>query len=91
MNKAELSEAVAEKTGLTLQNAERAVDAVLDSLTEALASGSKVQIPGFGSFEVRERSAREGKNPSTGETIQIPAAKIAVFKPGKNLKDTVNQ
>ncbi|WP_031516475.1 HU family DNA-binding protein [Desulfofalx alkaliphila] len=89
MNKAELISSVAEKTELTKKDAERAVTAVLESVTEALASGDKVQLIGFGTFEIRERAARKGRNPQTGEEITIAATKVPVFKAGKALKESV--
>ncbi|AEF93007.1 histone family protein DNA-binding protein [Desulfotomaculum nigrificans CO-1-SRB] len=89
MNKAELISAVAEKTELTKKDAEKAVSAVLDSIQEAMAKGDKIQLVGFGTFESKARKAREGRNPQTGETIQIPATRVPVFKPGKALKDAV--
>ncbi|SFS94254.1 HU family DNA-binding protein [Marininema halotolerans] len=90
MNKTELIAQVAEKTNLTKKDATQAVDAVFDTITEALRSGDKVQLIGFGNFEVRERAARKGRNPQTGEEIQIAASKVPAFKPGKALKDDVN-
>ncbi len=89
MNKAELVSAVAEKTGMSKKDSEKAVNAAFDTITEALAAGDKVQLVGFGAFEVKERGARIGRNPKTKESIQIPASKVPVFKPGKALKDTV--
>ncbi len=89
MNKAELINAVAEKAGLSKKDAELAVNAVIDSITETLAKGGKVQLVGFGGFEVKERAARMGRNPQSGEEIQIPASKMPVFKAGKALKDAV--
>ena len=89
MNKAELISNVAEKADLTKKDAERAVSAVLDTIGEALANGDKVQLVGFGTFEIRERAARRGRNPQTGEEINIAAARVPVFKAGKALKDTV--
>lgn len=90
MNKAELIATVAEAAGLTKKDAEKAVAAVIDTITASLKKGDKVQFVGFGSFEVRERAARKGRNPQTKKEIMIPAAKIPVFKAGKALKDTVN-
>ena len=90
MNKAELVAAVAEKSELTKKDAEKAVNAVVASVTEALQKGEKVQVVGFGTFEVRQRAAREGLNPATKEKIQIPATKAPVFKAGKALKQSVN-
>lgn len=91
MNKAELINAVAEKAGLSKKEAELAVNAVIDSITGTLVKGGKVQLVGFGSFEVKERAARLGRNPRSGEEIQIPASKMPVFKAGKTLKDSVSQ
>ena len=90
MNKAELIATVAEAAGLTKKDAEKAVAAVIDTITATLKKGDKVQFVGFGSFEVRARAARKGRNPQTKKEITIPAAKIPVFKAGKALKDTVN-
>lgn len=89
MNKVELVAAVAEKTELSKKDAEKAVSAVLDTVVEALASGDKVSVVGFGSFEIRERGERTGRNPRTKETITIPASKQPVFKAGKAFKDAV--
>ena len=90
MNKAELIEKVAETADLSKSKATDAVDAVLGSITDTLRSGDKVVLVGFGSFEVGSRSARTGRNPRTGETINIPASKSPKFKAGKALKDAVN-
>lgn len=89
MNKPELIAAVAEQAGLTKKDAEKAVAAVLDSITASLAKGDKVSLIGFGNFEVKARAAREGKNPQTGEKIKIAATKVPAFKAGKALKDAV--
>lgn len=89
MTKAELIDRVAAKSGLTKKDAGRAVDALFEAVTEALAGGERVQIVGFGTFEVRERAARRGRNPQTGADIQIGARKIPAFKAGKALKDSV--
>ena len=89
MNKVELIASVAEKAGLSKKDAEKAVSAILESVVEAVASGDKVQLVGFGTFEVRNREARTGRNPRTKETIQIPASKQPVFKAGKAFKDEV--
>ena len=89
MNKAELINAAAEKAGLSKKDTEAAVDAAIKAITEALAAGDKVQLVGFGSFEVRARAARTGRNPKTKEEIKIPASKVPAFKPGKALKDAV--
>ena len=88
-NKAELIENVASSTGLTKKDAAAAVDAVFSTIQETLAKGEKVQLIGFGNFEVRERAARKGRNPQTGQEIQIAASKVPAFKPGKALKDAV--
>ncbi len=89
LTKAELIDRVAAKSGLTKKDAGRAVDALFEAVTEALAGGERVQIVGFGTFEVRERAARRGRNPQTGADIQIGARKIPAFKAGKALKDSV--
>ena len=91
MNKAELIAAVAAKTGDTKKTAEEAVNAFVEVVTNALKEGDKVQLVGFGSFEVRKRAARKGRNPQTKEEIKIPASKAPVFKAGKALKDLVNK
>ncbi|SEN27766.1 HU family DNA-binding protein [Lihuaxuella thermophila] len=91
MNKTELINKVAEATQMTKKDATKSVEAVLDAITEALKSGDKVQLIGFGNFEVRERAARKGRNPQTGEEIEIPASKVPAFKPGKQLKEEVNK
>lgn len=90
MNKAELVSAMAEKTGLTNKDAAAAVNAFIDSVREALVKGDKVQLVGFGTFEVSERAARMGRNPSTGEAIQIAAAKTAKWKPSSSWKAELN-
>jgi DNA-binding protein HU-beta len=90
MNKAELIDAVAAATDDTKAGATRAVDAVLDTITGALKSGDQVTLVGFGTFLVRDRAARTGRNPQTGATIQIAASKAPSFKAGKALKDAVN-
>ena len=91
MNKADLIAAIAAKTGDTKQVAEASVNAFVDVVTETLKKGDKVQLVGFGSFEVRKRAARKGRNPQTKEEIKIPASKAPVFKAGKALKDLVNK
>ena len=91
MNKTELVAAVAEKTGMSKKDSEKAVNAAFDSITESLAAGEKVQLVGFGAFEVKERNARVGRNPKTKETIEIPASRVASFKVGKALKDAVSK
>ena len=90
MNKAELIDAVASSADLSKAAATRAVDAVVDNITESLRKGDSVTLVGFGTFEVRERSARTGRNPQTGEAIQIKASKAPAFKAGKGFKDAVN-
>lgn len=90
MTKAELIVNVAEKAGLDRRKAEKAVNAFVDTVKQALVEGDKVQIIGFGTFENRERSARTGRNPRTGEKIEIPASKLPSFKAGKALKEAVN-
>ena len=89
MNKSDLIYQVAESTELSKKDATKAVDAVFEAISTALQNGDKVQLVGFGNFEVRERSARKGRNPHTGEEIEIPASKIPAFKPGKALKDGI--
>ncbi len=89
MNKADLVTKVAESTELSKKDVTKAVEAVFESISEALQSGEKVQLVGFGNFEVRERSARKGRNPQTGEEIEIPASKVPAFKPGKALKEVI--
>ena len=91
MNKTELVAAVAEKAALSKKDAEKAVSAVVDTITAALADGDKVQLVGFGTFEVRERAARTGKNPRTGAAIKIDASKVPAFKAGQAFKNTVNK
>ena len=88
-NKAELIQSVSEKTGLTKKDSTAAVDAVFSSIQESLVKGEKVQLIGFGNFEVRHRAARKGRNPQTNSEITIPARDVPAFKPGKTLKDAV--
>ena len=90
MNKTELIAAVAEKSELSKKDAEVAISAAIDVITDALRGGEKVQLVGFGTFEVTQRMAREGRNPQTGETMMIEASKAPKFKAGKALKDIVN-
>ena len=90
MNKSDLVAAMAAKTGDTKKSAEEALNAFVDVVTAALVEGEKVQLVGFGSFEVRKRAARKGRNPQTKEEIKIPASKAPVFKAGKALKELVN-
>ena len=89
MNKTELVAVAAEKTSLTKKDAEAVITAALDAIAEALRGGDDVRLVGFGTFGVRERAERTGKNPRTGELVKIPAATIPTFKPGKALKDAV--
>lgn len=89
LNKMELVNKVAEQTGLKKKDAETAVNSVFSVIEEALAAGEKVQVIGFGTFETRERSARSGRNPQTGETISIPASTVPAFKPGNRLKEVI--
>lgn len=92
MNKGELVAAVAEKAGLTKKDAEKTVNALLEAVTETLVNGDKVQLIGFGSFEVKERKEREGRNPKNPEeVVKIAASKAPVFKAGKALKDAINK
>ena len=89
MNKAELVAAVAEKSGLSKKDSEKAVNAALEAIAAELAAGGKVQLVGFGSFETKKRDARVGRNPRTKEEIRIPASRVPAFKAGKALKDVV--
>lgn len=91
MNKSELITSMAEKSGLSKKDVEKALSAFTESIQDALVNGEKVQLIGFGSFEVRERAERKGRNPKTREEMIIPASKAPVFKAGKALKDSVNQ
>ena len=91
MNKSDLIAAIAAKTECTKKDAEATLNAFVDVVTEALVKGDKVQLVGFGTFETRERAAREGRNPRTKETITIPASTVPVFKAGKEFKDRVNK
>ena len=90
MNKSDLIAAVAAKTGDTKKNAEASIKALIDVIAESLKDGEKIQVVGFGSFEVRERAERKGRNPQTGKEMKIAAKKAPVFKAGKALKDAVN-
>lgn len=90
MTKVELVNAIAEKAGLTKAEAEKALKAVIESITKAMKKGDKVSLVGFGTFSVSERAARTGKNPQTGAKIEIKASKVPKFKAGKMLKDAVN-
>ena len=89
MNKSELINAVAESAGLSKKDATSAVEGVFETIQTALAEGERVQVIGFGTFEVRERAARKGRNPKTGKEIDIAASKVPAFKAGKALKDAV--
>ena len=89
MTKAELIAAIAEKAGMTKKDADAALSATIDTITDTLAKGDKIQLVGFGTFEVRERKAREGINPQSKSKIQIPATKVPAFKAGRALKDAV--
>ena len=91
MNKTELVAVVAEKSGLAKKDAERVVSATFETITAQMMKGEKVQISGFGIFEVKEREARVGRNPRTKEAIEIPASKVPAFKASKTLKDTVSK
>ncbi len=90
MNKSEMIAAIAEKTGLQKKDAEKALVAFIEEVTETLKEGGKVQLVGFGSFEVKERAARKGRNPRTYEEIDIPASKAPIFKAGKAFKDAID-
>lgn len=91
MNKSELVAALAEKTGATKKSAETYLNALVEVITDELKNDGKIQLVGFGTFEVRKRAARKGRNPQTKEEIKIPASKAPIFKAGKALKDTVNK
>lgn len=89
MNKTELINAVAEKADISKKDADVAVNAVFGAITDALAAGDKIQLVGFGTFEVRERAEKQGRNPRTGEAMTVPASKLPAFKAGKALKEAV--
>lgn len=91
MNKTDLVNAVAETSELSKKDAGKAVDAVFETIMDSLGEGERVQIIGFGNFEVRDRAARKGRNPQTGEELQIPASKVPAFRAGKALKDAVKK
>ena len=91
MNKTELIAAVAEKSGLSKKDSEKAVSSVIDTIIGTVASGEKIQVAGFGTFEQRQRNARTGCDPRTGKTIEIAASKVPAFKAGKGSKDAVNK
>jgi DNA-binding protein HU-beta len=90
MNKSELVAAIAQNAELSKKDAENALAATINAISKTLAEGDKVQLVGFGTFDVRERAAREGKNPRTGETVNVPACKVPAFKVGSKLKEAVN-
>ena len=91
MNKSQLVDSIAKKSGLTVKDSTAAVNAFLESVKDALAGGDSVTLIGFGSFLVRDRAARSGRNPRTGKVVDIPAVKVPAFKAGKPLKDAVNK
>ena len=91
MKKTDLVEVIKEKSGLSMKDAEKALTAALDAIIEAVAAGDKVQLTGFGTFEQRQRNARTGVDPRTGNSIDIPASKVPAFKAGKAFKDVVNK
>lgn len=91
MNKTELVASMAQRSGLTKKDSEKALNSFFESVEQALVEGDRVQLIGFGTFEVKERAARKGRNPQTGEEIDIPASKAPGFKAGKSLKDAVNK
>jgi integration host factor subunit beta len=91
MTKADLVEEVAKATDMTKKDSEKLVEIVFDSIIESLKSGDKIELRGFGSFRVRQRGSRKGRNPKTGEPVSVPAKRVAYFKPGKELKDLINQ
>ena len=91
MNKSELVASIAERSGLSRKDSEKALNATFDAITDALEAGEKVQLVGFGVFDVKERAARVGRNPRTKEEITIAASRTPIFKAGKELKDTVNK
>lgn len=89
MNKSDLIQAVADRTGMTKRDVGQIVEAVFDAISDALARGEKVQLVGFGNFEIRERAARKGRNPQTGEVIDIAASKVPAFRAGKALREGI--
>ena len=91
MKKADLVEKVAKEADMTKKDAEKLVEIIFDSIVSTLNEGEKIELRGFGSFRVRERNARKGRNPKTGEAVKIPAKRVAYFKPGKDLKDLINK
>jgi integration host factor subunit beta len=91
MTKADLVEKVAKETDMTKKDAEKLVEVIFESIVSTLNQGEKIELRGFGSFRVRERNARKGRNPKTGEPVNIPAKRVAYFKPGKDLKELINK
>ncbi len=91
MTKADLVEIVAKEADMTKKDVEQLVEIIFDSIVSTLNRGEKIELRGFGSFRVRERNARKGRNPKTGEPVEIPAKRVAYFKPGKDLKDIINE
>ena len=91
MTKADLVEKVAAEADMTKKDAEQLVEIIFDSITETLNKGEKIELRGFGSFRVRERNSRKGRNPKTGDSVEIPAKRVAYFKPGKELKELINE
>src|SRR3954467_2803069 len=91
MTKADLVERVAREADMTKKDAEQLVEIIFDSIPETLNKGGKIELRGFGSFRVRERNSRKGRNPKTGDSVAIPAKRVAYFKPGKELKELINQ
>src|SRR6476660_4852421 len=91
MTKADLVERVAREADMTKKDAEQLVEIIFDSITDTLNKGEKIELRGFGSFRVRERNSRKGRNPKTGDAVSIPAKRVAYFKPGKELKELINQ
>lgn len=91
MTKADLVERVAKETDMTKKDAEKLVEVIFESIVSTLNQGEKIELRGFGSFRVRERNARKGRNPKTGEPVDIPAKRVAYFKPGKDLKELINK
>lgn len=91
MTKADLVEKVAKEADMTKKDAEKLVEIIFESIISTLNEGEKIELRGFGSFRVRERNARKGRNPKTGESVSIPAKRVAYFKPGKDLKDLINK
>ena len=91
MTKADLVESVAREAEMTKKDAEQLVEIIFDSIVSSLNKGEKIELRGFGSFRVRERNARKGRNPKTGDSVNIPAKRVAYFKPGKDLKELINK